>query len=101
MSQLKVQKIGEDVLFTVKVVPGSSRTAVSGLLDGMLKVKVSAPPQKGKANKCLISLLAKRLGVKNKNVRILSGETKEVKSVQILEISAETLKCKLGLNKSF
>jgi len=63
MDDLHIISEDRDVLITVKVVPGSSRTAIAGVLGGMLKVKVAAPPEKGKANRMLASLLAQRLGV--------------------------------------
>ena len=66
MSELAIQEEEGGVTFTVKVVPGSSRTAVSGVLNGMLKVKVAAVAEKGKANKGLIEFLAEQLGVKKK-----------------------------------
>lgn len=78
------------VVFTVKVVPGSSRTAIAGELDGMLKVKVSAPPEKGKANKSVIDFLAKKLGVRKNAVAIVRGQTNPVKTVQVDGISAGT-----------
>ena len=39
MSDLIIQEVNSSVVFKVKAVPGSSRTAVGGLLDGMLKVR--------------------------------------------------------------
>jgi uncharacterized protein (TIGR00251 family) len=99
MSNLAVEKIDNSVVFKVKVVPGSSRTAVCGLLDKMVKIKISAAPEKGKANKCLLDFLAKQLGVKKNAVKIVSGKSNPVKSVQVLEISAEQLLNKLNLNK--
>ena len=66
MGNFVIQEVNGSVVFKVKAVPGSSRTAVGGLLDGMLKVKIAAPPEKGKANQCLIEFLAKKLGVKKK-----------------------------------
>jgi len=87
------------VVLAVKVVPGSSRSSIGGLLDGMLKVKISVPPEKGKANQCLVKFLAKQLGVKRNAIRIISGQTRPVKRVEVLGISAETLQKKLGLNK--
>ena len=99
MSNLAVEEIDGGVVFTAKIVPGSSRTAVCGLLDEMLKIKVSAPPEKGKANKCLLDFLAKQLGVKKKTIKIVSGKTSAVKSVQVLGISVEQLSKKLNLNK--
>lgn len=81
-----------------KIVPGSSKTAVCGLLDDMIKFKVSAPPQKGKANQSFIEFLAKQLGVKKNAVSIISGLTNPVKQVQVLGMSRETLLNKLNLD---
>ena len=99
MSELELQDNGDAVVFVAKIVPGSSRTAVVGLLDGMVKVKVAAPPEKGKANQCLIAFLAGRLGVKKNAIGIVAGQTSPVKHVQILGISSEMLLEKLGLNQ--
>jgi uncharacterized protein (TIGR00251 family) len=85
------------VVFTAKVVPGSSRTCVCGLLGGMLKIKVSAQPKKGKANQNLIEFLAKQLGVKKNAVSIISGQTNPIKQVQVLGVSADSLNEKLKI----
>jgi hypothetical protein len=99
MNNLKIQEVNDGVVFAAKITPGSNRTAVAGLFDEMLKIKVSAIPQKGKANKCLLEFLAKLLGVKKKAVSIISGQTSPIKRIQVLGISAETLLKKLNLNK--
>ena len=98
MAELKSQDVANGVVFGAKIVPGSSRTAICGLLDGMLKVRVSAPPEKGKANKCLVELLSKKLGVKKNAVSIISGQTSRVKQVQVVGISGEVLSRRLNLN---
>ncbi len=95
-----IQEVDEGIVFTAKIVPGSSgQTRICGLLDGMLKVKVSAAPERGKANQCLLKFLAKQLGVKKNAVSIITGKTSPVKHVQVLGISSDTLVKKLGLNK--
>ena len=99
MAKMRVQEVDGDVVFTVKVIPGSSETTACGLLGGMVKIKVSAPPEKGKANRRLIVFLAKQLGVKKNSVGIISGRTSPVKSVKVLGISAEELLKQLNLNK--
>ncbi len=99
MDKLQIESMEEGVVFTVKVVPGSSKTSVCGLLDGMLKIKVSAAPQKGKANRCLLEFLAKQLAVKKNTVSVITGQTGPVKSVRVLGISADTLLEKLNLNR--
>lgn len=92
---LKIEQSGGRIVFSVKVVPGSSRTCVSGLLDGMLKVKLAAPAEKGKANKALIELLSDTFGIKKNDVKIISGETNPVKRILISGLSAEDIKSKL------
>ncbi len=83
----------------VKVVPGSSKTIVSGLLGGMVKIKVAAAAEKGKANQRLIEFLAEKLGVKKNAISIVSGQTNPKKQVQVLGISAGSLLKKLDLEK--
>ena len=95
-----MKEIDGGVVFTAKIVAGSSKTAVCGLLGDMLKVKVAAPPEKGKANQALIDFLAKQLGVKKNAVSIISGQTKPIKQIQIMGVSKEMLVEKLGLNKA-
>jgi uncharacterized protein (TIGR00251 family) len=97
MNQLKVQQANNSVVFSVKVVPRSSRTALAGVLNGMLKVKLAAPPEKGKANQSLIEFLADTAGVKKNAVKIVYGLTSPVKTIEIKDVSAECLLKKLDL----
>jgi len=53
------------------------------MLDDMIKIKVAAPPEKGKANQSLIDFLAKKLGTKKKDIEIISGKTNPVKVLRI------------------
>ena len=94
-----MQTTNGGVVFLTKIVPGSSRTIICGLLNGMLRIKISAAPKKGKANQHLVAFLAKQLGVKKTAVRIISGQTNPVKHVRVSGISAETLLKKLDMNK--
>jgi uncharacterized protein (TIGR00251 family) len=98
MANLKIQKVDEHLVFTAKVVPGSSgQTRTCGLLDGMLKVKVSAAPEKGKANKSLLNFLAGQLGIKKNSISIISGQTGPGKQLQVSGISSDMLLRKLNL----
>jgi len=100
MANLIVQQVDEGAVFVAKIVPGvSGPTRICGLLDGMLKIKVSAPPQKQKANQCLLRFLAKELGVKKNTISIISGKNSPVKRVQVSGISADMLLKRLNLNK--
>ena len=76
-------------MLTVKAVPGSSKDAIAGILGDMLKIKVSAAPEKGKANKSIIALLSKKLGIAKKDIEIISGTTAAVKQIQIAGVSTK------------
>ena len=73
----------------VRVLPRSSRTEIIGFEDGTYKVKLTAPPVEGKANKALIELLAERLGVGKGRLEIVSGSRSRMKTVRIDGLSAE------------
>ena len=57
----------------VKVVPGASRDEVTGWLGEALKIRVQAPPEKGKANKAVIRILAKLLEVPRQQIELVHG----------------------------
>ena len=67
------------LVFKVQVVPRSSRSEVAGEHNGSLRVKVSAPPVDGAANKELTQVLAKAFNVSRSAVSILSGQNSRLK----------------------
>jgi uncharacterized protein len=68
----------------VKVIPRSSRTELAVVLpDGTWKVKLAAVPEKGKANRALCEFIAEKLGVAKSSVRVISGETSQLKRVRV------------------
>lgn len=78
-------KSSGELTLAVKVIPKSSRNQIIGrMADGALKVKITAAPEKGKANAELCSFLARQLGVPKANVVILRGETSPHKRIRIL-----------------
>ena len=95
MDKLKIETSDGDILFWAKVVPGSSRTVLAGFLDDMLKMKISSPPEKGKANKAVIGYLAEVLCVKKSSVSIISGFSNPVKKIKVMGITAEEFLKKL------
>ncbi len=64
----------------VKVVPGARRDRIVGWLDDALKVSVGAPPERGKANEAVATLLAETLGVE---VRLLLGRSSRRKVFEV------------------
>ena len=57
----------------VTLTPGAARDEIAGWRDGVLRVRVTAPPVDGAANEALRRLLAKRLGVATGRVTIIRG----------------------------
>ena len=68
---------------SLKVVPGSSRDEVVGWLGDSLKVKVKAPPEKGRANEAVVTLLADYLGVDASSIAVVSGHGSPAKVVAV------------------
>ena len=75
----------------VKIVPGSSRTEIVGWLGECLKIKVAAPPEKGKANQAVIKLLSEKLALKEESITIVHGSASQRKVIEIDGITSEQL----------
>jgi uncharacterized protein (TIGR00251 family) len=76
-------------LLKLHVVPGSRQTAVAGLHGDRLKVKVAAPPEKGRANEELLEFLARSLKVPRRVVHLTSGAASRAKVVAVHDLSPE------------
>jgi len=74
------------MMVRVKVIPRSASSGIVGELeDGTLRVKVAAPPEKGKANEELCRVLAEHYGVARSQVSVVSGHTASVKLVRVTQ----------------
>lgn len=83
-----VHAAGSGVLLRIRVTPKSSSNAVGGVIrqaDGTvsLQIRVTAQPDKGKANKAAIQTLARSLGLAKSQLAIASGATSRQKTVRI------------------
>lgn len=65
----------------LRVRPGSRSSAIVGLHGGALKIAVSAPPERGKANEAVAALLAEALGLPRASVAVVSGAASQDKVV--------------------
>ena len=73
----------------VKVLPRYSKTEIAGKADGVYRIKLTAPPVDGKANKALINFLAKKTGLPKRNFQIVSGEHSRNKIIRIHRVTSE------------
>ena len=85
---LRLEAAPDGVRLAVKVVPNASRTCVVGEIDGALKVAVAAPPEKGKANKAVVRLIARVLGLRANRVAVVAGHTTAQKLIHVTGLSA-------------
>jgi hypothetical protein len=86
-------------IFSVKAAPGSNKTEITGIYNGMLKVRLCAAPEKGKANQALVELLAKKLNVPKRDIAITTGLTSKVKQVSVKNITRKKIDEILSDNK--
>lgn len=76
-------------LLKLHVVPGARKTAVAGLHGDRLKIKVAAPPEKGRANDELLEFLARSLKLPRQAVQLTSGASSRAKVVAVHDLSPD------------
>jgi uncharacterized protein (TIGR00251 family) len=74
---------GECVRIAVHVQPNASRTEITGVIEGALKIRLHAPPVDGKANEALISFMAERLKVAKRDVDVSRGHGSRQKMLEV------------------
>lgn len=86
---LNVIKTDTGVILSVRTLPGSSKNRVVGEYGGRLKLAVAAAPERGKANKAVIELLANALRIHESSIQIISGESSRDKRLMIRGLNPE------------
>lgn len=81
----------ENTRIAVRVIPRARANELAGERDGVLLVRVTAPPEGGRANAALCRVIAKRAGVGTRSVSIVRGASSRQKVVQVDGISAADL----------
>jgi len=82
--KLSRQKTDDGTIFKIKVQPGAGKNEIVGVQGDASKIKINAPPVKGKANRALIDFLADKLGVKRSEVEIISRRTSRIKKIKVV-----------------
>lgn len=90
----------KEATITVKIhlQPRASQNGIDGVQGDALKLRVTAPPVEGRANKALQKLLAKRLGIPPSQIAIITGQRSREKLVQVSGISRAELEKALGVS---
>ena len=94
--KLEIRTVTGGAALKVKVVPGSSRDKIVGVLGDALKVATSAPPEKGKANKAVAAMLATALGVDTRSITLQAGASSAHKEFTIAGLNASDIRARLS-----
>jgi hypothetical protein len=92
MPDLAIDERGGRGHFAIRLIPRASRTAIAGVREGVLHVRVTAAPVNGAANRALLDLLAKALGVGPTTIRIESGAASSRKRLSVPPEALERLR---------
>ncbi len=82
------------VVFSVRVQPRASKNEVAGELGGALKIRLQAPAIENRANEALVEFLAHLLKTPKSAVRILSGDRRRTKRIEVRGVTKQQV---LGL----
>ena len=80
---LSIRETTEGIIFKATIQPRGSRNEIIGLQGDALKIRLTAPPVKGAANKMCIEFLAKSLNVRKSDVEIVRGKGSRTKQVLV------------------
>jgi hypothetical protein len=89
---IELESHTEGIVLLVRAQPGAKQSEVRGEQNGALKVAVTQVAEKGKANKALLALVGKQLGLRKSQIDLLSGETSQQKRLLIRDVSLDELK---------
>lgn len=84
-----IEEIQGGVRLHLFIQPKSSRNEVVGLHNGEIKIKITAPPVEGQANKCLIEFLSDLFDVPKRNIEVAKGETGRHKKVDVVGVNLQ------------
>ncbi len=67
----------------VKVKPNAKQNQIKKLGENSYEIRVTVPPEKGKANKKVIEILSKEIGVPKSKIKLIRGETSREKVFEV------------------
>ncbi|RKX64419.1 MAG: YggU family protein [Thermodesulfobacteriota bacterium] len=94
---MPLQETKNGVVIKVKVQPKAQQDEILSIKGDRLRLRVKAPPQKGKANQACINLLAKVLSLNKREIKLISGVKAREKIFFIQNMRLDDLKERLGI----
>jgi uncharacterized protein len=81
----------QSIRFAVRLTPRAGVDQVDGVVDGLLRVRVAAAPLEDAANRAVVRLLARQLGIAQGSVRIVGGTTGRIKVITVTRVQEARL----------
>ena len=88
-------EVAPQTTLDIRVLPRSSRNEIVEKQGNIYRIKLTAPAIEGKANKALITLLSKRLGLPKAKIQLISGERSRTKTIRIQGLPPEQVEALL------
>ena len=85
----------EQVKLNIRVHPGSSKNMITGYTDGILSVKITTRPEKGKANEALVTFMGDLLGIAKNRIKIHKGISSRKKVLVINGLNTEEISSRI------
>jgi uncharacterized protein len=79
----------------VYIQPRASKSEVSGLHDGVIKIRIAAPAVENAANLALVEFVANQLGIAKRSVRVVAGGSSRRKVLEVGGLTEEEVAAKL------
>ncbi len=94
-----MRETDQGVILDVKVTPKARENKIVGFVDNVLKIRLTAAPEKGEANRALVRFLAKALDIPQRDIILLRGETTRQKQL-LLHCSIQKIEAIIPVGKS-
>ncbi len=88
---IPIGETADGVVFNIRVIPRASRCELAGVQGDALKLRITAPPVEGAANKECVRFLSDMLGVKKSQIKIIAGHSSKNKKVSISGINRKDI----------
>lgn len=89
---IEIVQVDRGVILPVRAQAGAGRNGILGVRDGMLRIAVTAAPEKGKANRAIVTVLSEALGVPKSAIELTDGESSPRKRFLIVDASVERIR---------
>jgi uncharacterized protein len=93
---IELEETSDGIILPVQAQPKAQKNGIVGEHAGRLKVAVTEPPDKGKANDALVRVLASALALKRAEIELVSGQTSATKRFRVAGVGREELAARIA-----